>query len=260
MLKDIYDAQFLTLYANESKNASHNETSSVFVTYLSSTEHKIKTTFLGIVNFKGKMAAEIMDVAQKFFTAKSLTIDTILFSVLDRTNSMSGKRNGQQRRIRYNLPFNIYSNCRNHCLALCLPHLMKSICLGEIMNDYDTLLLGLLKIFHFSPKHSSILESFQVIYGKKPLKILKAAVTHWLTHSRASECVLDCLLEILEALNKTCIGTNESEVRGYRNLLMDHKVLFFICLMADILKRLNTLSSVLQKQGAPLVDIKHVIG
>ena len=127
MLKDIYDAQFLTLYADESKNASHNE----------------KTTFLGIVNFKGKMAAEIMDVAQKFFTAKSLIIDTILFSVLDRINSMSGKRNGQQRRIRYNPPFNIYSNCRNHCLALCLPHLMKNICLGEIMNDYDTLLLGL---------------------------------------------------------------------------------------------------------------------
>ena len=143
MLKDIYDAQFLTLYADESKNASHNETSSVFVTYLSSTEHKIKTTFLGIVNFKGKMAAEIMDVAQKFFTAKSLIIDTILFSVLDRINSMSGKRNGQQRRIRYSPPFNIYSNCRNHCLALCLPHLMKNICLGEIMNDYDTLLLGL---------------------------------------------------------------------------------------------------------------------
>ena len=57
------------------------------------------------------MAAEIMDVIQKFFAAKSLRIVTI--------------------------------NCRNHCLALCLPHLMKDICLGEIMgeimNDYDTL-------------------------------------------------------------------------------------------------------------------------
>ena len=58
-----------------------------------------------------------------------------------------------------------------------------------------TLLLGLWKMFHFSPKHSSILESLQVIYGKKPLKNLKAAVTRWLTYGRSSECVLDCLLD-----------------------------------------------------------------
>ena len=171
MLKDIYDAQFLTLYADKSENASYKETFLMFVTYLSSTEQIIKTTFLGIVNLKGKTASQIMDVAQKFFTTKSLRIDTILFSVLDGTNSMSGKKNGLQRRIRYSSPFSIYINCRNHCLALCLLHLMKDICLGEIMNDYDTLLLGLWKIFHFCPKHSSLLESFQVIYGKKLLKM-----------------------------------------------------------------------------------------
>ena len=160
-----------------------------------------------------------MDDIQMFFTAKSLRIDTILCSVLDGTNSMSGGKNGLQRRIRYYPPFSIYINCRNHRLALCLPHLMKDICLGGVMNDYDTLLLGLWKIFHFSPKRSLIFESFQVIYGRKPIRILKAAVTRWLTHARVSERVLDCLLEILEALNQIYIDTNESEVTGYRNLL-----------------------------------------
>ena len=176
-----------------------------------------------------------MDVVQKFFTAKSLRIDTTLFSVLDGTNSMSGEKNGLQVRIRYYSPFNIYINCRNYCLAICWPHIMRDICLGEIMNDYDILLLGLWKIFHFSPKCSSLLEPCQVIYGNKPLKILAAAVTHRLTHGRASECVLDCLLEILKTLNQICIDRNESEVRGNRNLLMDHKELLFICLMADML-------------------------
>ena len=37
-LKDIYDAQFLTLYVDESENVSHKETLSMFVAYLSSTE------------------------------------------------------------------------------------------------------------------------------------------------------------------------------------------------------------------------------
>ena len=121
---------------------------------------------------------------------------------------MSAKKNGLQRRIRYYSPCSFYINCRNHHLALCLPHLMKDICLVELMNDYDTLLFGLWKTFHFSPKCNSILESFQVIYWNK------AAVTRWLTRGRASERVLDCLPEILKAFNQICINTNESENRG----------------------------------------------
>ena len=39
-LKDIYDARFLPLYADESENASHKETFSTFVTNLSSREQK----------------------------------------------------------------------------------------------------------------------------------------------------------------------------------------------------------------------------
>ena len=132
------------------------------------------------------MAAEIMDVIQTFFSAKSLKINTVLFSVLDGTNSISGKKNGLQKRIRYYSPFSIYINCKNHRLALSLPHLMKDICLGEIINDYGILLLELWEIFHFSLKCTSILESFQVTYGKKPLKILKVALSRWLTHDRTS--------------------------------------------------------------------------
>ena len=98
-----------------------------------------------------------------FFSAKSLKINTVLFSVLDGTNSISGKKNELQKRIRYYSPFSIYINCKNHRLALSLPHLMKDICLGEIINDYGILLLELWEIFHFSLKCSSILESFQVI-------------------------------------------------------------------------------------------------
>ena len=81
----------MTLFADESENASHKETFSIFVTYLFSTKQKIKTTFLGIVNLKRKDGRRIHS---KFFTTKSLRIDTICFSVLNGTNSMSGKENG----------------------------------------------------------------------------------------------------------------------------------------------------------------------
>lgn len=115
---------------------------------------------------------------------------------------------------------------------------MGNICIGERINDFDTPFLDYGKFIIF-------LQSVgQVIYVKKLLKVLKAIATHWSIHSAASESVLDCLLDVLEALNQISIDTNESEVRGYENLLMEHKALFFICLIADILylKVLNTLS------------------
>ena len=77
----------------------------MFFTYISFTEQKMKMSFLGIKNLKEKMAAEIMNVVQKIFTVKSLRIDTILISILDGKNSMSGKKNGLQRGIRHLFPF-----------------------------------------------------------------------------------------------------------------------------------------------------------
>ena len=60
-------------------------------------------------------------------------------------------------------------------------------------------------------------------------------------------------------MDNICIETNEADIRGFRNLLMNYKMIFIICLMEDILAILNTLSLALQKQGILLVDIKHVI-
>ena len=42
-------------------------------------------------------------------------------------------------------------------------------------------------------------------------------------------------------------------------MLMEHRIVFCLCLMTDILAVMNTLSLVLQKQGGLLVDIKHMV-
>ena len=110
-----------------------------------------------------------------------------MFSVLDGTNSMGGKNTGLQKRIRFYFPFNMYINCRKHRVALCLPHLIKDADFAKLLTDYDSLLLGIWKMFHFSPKKGAVIENFQSIYDKRPLKILKAAATRWLTHGRASQ-------------------------------------------------------------------------
>lgn len=49
------------------------QTRKMFIMYLSSTE-QAQSAFLGVINLKGKMDTEIMDVIFKLFTAKSLRI------------------------------------------------------------------------------------------------------------------------------------------------------------------------------------------
>ena len=63
---------------------------------------------------------------------------------------------------------------------------MKKIEYVELLLDNNAALLGLWKMFHCSPKKGAILESVQNIYVKKPLKMLKVAVTQWLSHGSAS--------------------------------------------------------------------------
>ena len=82
-----------------------------------------------------------MDVVSQSFLAKNIKLDIILFSVLDRTNAISGKKNGLQRRIGNFSPFNIYINCHNHRLVLCLPHLMKYIEYAKLVLDSNAVLL-----------------------------------------------------------------------------------------------------------------------
>ena len=55
-----------------------------------------------------------------------------------------------------------------------LTSLMKDVDFAELLIDYDSLLLGIWKMFHFLPKKVAVLENVQSIYGKRPLKILEA--------------------------------------------------------------------------------------
>ena len=62
-------------------------------------------------------------------------------------------------------------------------------------------------MFNCSPKTGSVLESGPSIYGKNPLKILRAAVTQWLTQGKVSKWILDCFGETIDQI---CLNTAES--------------------------------------------------
>lgn len=89
---------------------------------------------------------------------------------------------GLQRRIRHESPFALYVNCRNHRLALCLVHLIKKY---PVLQEIDSLLISLWKLFEFSPQKMAVFKNIQSVYGKEPLTFLRAATTRWLSHLHA---------------------------------------------------------------------------
>ena len=120
---------YIWVYAVEAKNLSLKEVSLFLRLYLFKAE-KVATSFLGIVNWKGKTVREIVDVIRKCFQAKNMKLNKIFFRDLDGTNSMSGTKS-------LYCPLNLYVNCRNCPLVLCLSHLTKDSELGELQIDYD---------------------------------------------------------------------------------------------------------------------------
>ena len=94
---------------------------------------------------------------------------------------------GVQRRMRHASPFAVYVNCRNHRLALCLTHLIKRY---PLLQEVDSTLLALWKLFEFSPQRLAVFKHIQAVYGTQPLTITRAATTRWLSHLQAaSRCI-----------------------------------------------------------------------
>ena len=58
---------------------------------------------------------------------------------------------------------------------------MKNIEYDEFLLDCDAVLLHVWKMFHYSPKQELHWNLFKTFMVKKSLKMLKAAVTQWLT-------------------------------------------------------------------------------
>ena len=132
------------------------------------------------------------------FLEKGIDKTKIRFSCLNGTNAMSGERKGLQRHIRHKSPFAIYMNCRNHRLALCLVHLLK---MYHELQSLDKLLLSLRKLFEYRLVRQAVFENAKIVDDLKPLKILKACTTRWLTHGETSAGVTSRFKQVIATLN-----------------------------------------------------------
>ncbi|XP_064614032.1 protein FAM200B-like [Liolophura sinensis] len=240
-----------TILADESTDEKDREQLTIFIRYVDRITHKVSEEYLSIVQIKadktaGSLFTEVMGVLKQ----KGLEPKEIRFTGFDGTNTMSGEKNGLQRRIRHISPHAIYQNCRNHKLALVFVHIMKKF---PLLQQLDKVLLTVWKLFKHSTIKFAVFEEAQAVEGLTPVKILKACTTRWLSHGEACVRILsrwDCLLDSLDTL---FANRGEPEVKGCRDQLIE--VCLMAVLLADVLIAVNQFSKFLQRKNLDFTSI-----
>ena len=117
---------------------------------------------------------------------------------MDGCTVMAGEHNGLKYRIAGVAPHFIYLRYSNHRFALCFRHLILQF---EEFENFDGLLLNLYLSLKNSNVKQSIFEEVQQAYNLSSLRLIKAAVTRWLSHGQAGQRVLDRYEALAAALD-----------------------------------------------------------
>ncbi|KAJ8303650.1 hypothetical protein KUTeg_018760 [Tegillarca granosa] len=243
ILSSLRKAKWFALLADESTDDSHREQFAIIARYLGDGNSKIVESFLGLVNVQRADAESLMTAIETFLIAKHIDINKAIFVGFDGCNTMSGVNSGLQRRFRHLVPHQIYINCRNHKLALCVKHLLKEF---PVLETLDSLLTDIWKLFHFSPQRFHVFMDVQESYNMKKLSFIRAAATRWLSHGRACSRLLDRYTAILDCLDELYDRKKEAEILGLRNMLTNKKTISATVVLSDILKPVIFFSDYLQ--------------
>ena len=216
----------------------------------------ISNRFLDLLQLRRGDAKTIFRTVEDFLKKESIDIKNTRFSGMDGCSTMAGDHNGVKRFFHDATPHFTYIHCRNHRLALCFAHLIPQY---EEFKNFDALLLNLYLLMKNSSVKQAMFEEVQSAYGLTSLKLIKAAVTRWLSHGKAAQRVLDRYEALVAALDAIYLRKNEPAVRGVRDDLVKPNTIATICFLADVLQLTNVLQCVLQGARLNFLEVKSEV-
>ena len=141
-------------------------------------------------------------------------------------------------------------------LALCFKHLAANF---PWLNEIDTFLLGLWKVFHYSALNRHIFSQLQEACRMKVLQLLKAAVTRWLSHGAAYKRCRERYEQIIKALDDILVKNRNVEWIGYRYSLLKPTTVFQITFLEDVLSVTNGLCFLLNSDKKDFGAISRAV-
>lgn len=115
-----------------------------------------------------------------------------------------------------------------------------------LLVEVDSILLSVWKLFEYSPQTFSMFNDIQETYGLKPLTLIRAATTRWLSHLTACTRLSDRFVQVLDVLDDIYNEKKDPEIYGIRAGLLQKPLVAMILLLCDVLRQLHILSQYLQ--------------
>ena len=197
---------------------------------------------MGLIQMERTMAEDFVRTIEVFFVPKGIDIKNLRFLGFDGCNTMSWEHKNKD--MKNASPLAIYINSRNHRLALCLKHLSKAY---PLLSEVDNTLLSLYNLFEYSPQKMAVFLSVQEVYGHRPLILVKASMTRWISHLHASVRFITCYEPLLDTLDNLYAEFKQPEVFGVRHFITRRDIVAMILLLCDVLKPVNFFSLYLQE-------------
>ena len=88
----------------------------------------------------------------------------------------------------------------------------------------------------------------------KPLKIIKACVTRWLTHGESCIQVIIRFEPLLDALDSIFMERSDTDAKGVRDLLLQPEIICILLLLPEVLSPIN-ISKYLQTSSFLCCDV-----
>ena len=209
-LEKIRQAENYTLLLDESTdNANRSELS--LIARIVDENGCIQNHFLSLIQLPRCDANTIFSAVYDYLKKHAIDITRVCFSGMDGCATMMGEHNGVRAHFDKNCSHHSCIHCRNHRLALCFSHLIPWY---KSFENFDGLLLNLYLLLKNSSVKSSIFNEIQESYDLPSLKLIKAAVTRWISHGRAAQRVLDRYRALVEALDTIYERKKDPAVHG----------------------------------------------
>ena len=93
----------------------------------------------------------------------------------------------------------------------------------------------------------------------KPLQILKAYTTRWLTHGESCIRIISRYEALIAVLDQIYTKTGDPETKGVRDLLLTPKNILMILLLAKVLSPVNRICQILRTRKLNFCSINNKI-
>jgi len=240
-IKEVIECEDFTLLLDESTDESNRSELSLIVRTVKN--GTVLNHFLELLQLRRGDAMTIFTTVEAFLRKEEIYITRTRFAGMDGCTTMSGEHNGVQKLFSDTTPHFNYIHCRHHRLALCFAHLVPQF---QEFSKFDGLLLNLYLLLKHSGVKQAIFEELQNAYDLPTLKLIKAAVTRWLSHGKACARVLLRFESLVAALDAIYLRKKEPAVRGLRDELVKPKMIATLCFLTDVLESTNVLQTFLQ--------------